>query len=100
LVFYPYEKDSVTKLFIFICNLKSNNRGNSEDQLNSGKILGSFLAENAIRCYNLENQSISGFIKTDEKYIKYIKILFSDCRPLPRTTKQVIERKFSKNNLT
>lgn len=87
LLFYPYEKEGVSKLFVFLCNLKSGNRSNNEDQLNSGKILGQFLAEHAIRCHNVEHQNTSGFIGFSEKDIKFIKILFSETKALKRTTK-------------
>ena len=87
LIFYPFEKKGESKLFIFVCNLKSGARGNNEDQLNSGKSLAQFLAQHAMRCCNFENSSTSGFIKFEDKDIKIIKILFSGAKPLKQPLK-------------
>lgn len=40
------------RLYVFICNMKSDEPGNVLDQFNSGEILGDFLIQTAIRCLN------------------------------------------------
>jgi hypothetical protein len=44
-----YEKKG--RLFVIICNLKSGNKGNSADQVESGKIFANFLVETAKRMF-------------------------------------------------
>lgn len=39
------------KLYIILCNLKSNSKGNSPDQLKAGKIFSEFIIQNVMRLF-------------------------------------------------
>lgn len=43
------------RLYVFVCNMKSDEPGNSVDQFNSGEILSEFLVQTALRCLNFWN---------------------------------------------
>ena len=47
MIFYPKEEKNT--LFVVLCNLKSKNKHNNDDQLESGRIFAQFLAETVKR---------------------------------------------------
>lgn len=57
-----YHKDTNKgnkKLYVIICNLKSEKAGNMDDQMLSGSILADFICKTAVRCHNSWNNSIN-----------------------------------------
>ncbi|MEK7432125.1 MAG: hypothetical protein AABZ74_03245 [Cyanobacteriota bacterium] len=74
-----YSKNDKDILYVFLCNLKSDNKGNSNDQLNSGEIFSDFIINTAKRYSNDDN------IKNIK--IKYQKIVFSSKLLSKGTTK-------------
>lgn len=55
------------KMYVFVCNLKSDKTGNLIDQFNSGAILGEFLIQTAIRCLNSWSSDKKGIEALDFK---------------------------------
>lgn len=64
LIFYPFMKDNVAKLYVIICNMKSGNRSNNHDQIQAGETFAKFIIATATR---IENKDCE---------IKFLKVLF------------------------
>jgi hypothetical protein len=70
LIFHARENSKgQPKLYIFVCNLKSDQAGNLIDQFNSGSIFGEFLVQTAIRCLNSWSSSKKGFDALDYRML-------------------------------
>lgn len=76
-IFYPFTKGKEIKLFVFVCNLKSNTTGNNKDQLLAGEDLGNYLVTTAIRCFNAENEGTAYKLRKD---VKFVKVLFDSSK--------------------
>ena len=95
ILFYPFEKRSGSKIYVFVCNLKSRNIANNDDQLKSGEFFSEFLIKTAIRCFNHDNASnpTNYDFKND---VKIKKVLFANlpnspkgyCKPSKRNQKE------------
>lgn len=76
LIFHARENSrGEPKLYIFVCNLKSDKAGNLIDQFNSGSIFGEFLVQTAIRCLNSWNSSKKGYETLDFKELLKEKVI-------------------------
>jgi hypothetical protein len=75
IVFYlTKSKKGNEKLYCIICNLKSEDKSNMEQQIKSGKIISEFIINTAIRCYNNWNSQIEKSKKfPEDKEIVIIK---------------------------
>ncbi len=68
LIFYVKKnRQEKETLYAIICNLKSGNKGNMEDQMLSGAALAEYLLQNAIRCHNFWNSNTKNFEELDYK---------------------------------
>lgn len=59
ILFYLKKTKKGEKLYVIICNLKSKNKGNMEEQMAAGSILAEFITKTAFRCHNNWNSSTS-----------------------------------------
>ncbi len=72
LIFYKHTtQQSGEKLYVVICNMKSGNSSNMEEQMKSGTILSEFILQTAIRCHNSWNSQTKTYIELD--YNKFVK---------------------------
>jgi hypothetical protein len=70
IVFYAVERNEKSFLYVFVCNLKSKNASNMEQQMLGGNDLAMYLLKTSIRYYNAINGSSKNFIEIDEKWLK------------------------------
>jgi hypothetical protein len=58
-------KKGGNKLYVIICNMKSKTKGNMEQQMSAGVILGEFIAKTAFRCHNNWNSQTGNQLTED-----------------------------------
>jgi hypothetical protein len=58
-------KKGGNKLYVIICNMKSKTKGNMEQQMSAGVILGEFIAKTAFRCHNNWNSETNNKLTED-----------------------------------
>ncbi len=54
-----------SKLYVIICNMKSKTKGNMEQQMLAGVILGEFITKTAFRCHNNWNSETNNKLTED-----------------------------------
>lgn len=91
LIFYTHTtKNRGEKLYVLICNMKSGNKGNMEDQLYSGNILADFLLQTAFRCHQFwyaqdnKNKFDADFQQFKRDYIIVKEIAIYSKAPVPK----------------
>ncbi len=65
LLFYLKKTRKNEKLYVIVCNLKSETKGNMEEQMAAGAILAEFITKTAFRCHNNWNSSTTNKLKED-----------------------------------
>lgn len=75
LIFYPFVKNNITKLYVIICNMKSGNPSNNSIQLQAGEDLAKFIIATANRFENKDCE------------IVFLKVLFWNKRIRKGTSK-------------
>lgn len=91
LIFYTHTtKNGGEKLYVLICNMKSGNKGNMEDQLYSGNILADFLLQTAFRCHhswhssNAEKKYMGDFSQFKNEFVVYKEVAIYSKVPLEK----------------
>lgn len=91
IIFWPKKNKAGDELlYIFVCNLKSHDIGNSPDQIESGKALADYILRTAVRCHNYWHSQKKAEHKVQFetfriKQVRVVSILFSmkDRRKMP-----------------
>lgn len=65
ILFYLKKTKKGSKLYVIICNMKSEGKGNMEQQLLSGNILAEFITKTAFRCHNNWNSETTNKLTED-----------------------------------
>ena len=65
LLFYLKKTRKNEKLYVIICNLKSETKGNMEEQMAAGAVLAEFITKTAFRCHNNWNSSTNNKLQED-----------------------------------
>jgi hypothetical protein len=60
------------KLYVLICNMKSKQKSNMQDQLKSGRILSEFILNTSIRCQDQWKSNQSGYVPMSSNELKSI----------------------------
>jgi hypothetical protein len=58
-------KKGGSKLYVIICNMKSKTKGNMEQQMLAGLLLGEFITKTAFRCHNNWNSETNNKLNED-----------------------------------
>jgi hypothetical protein len=73
------------KLHVFICNMKSGNRGTMDEQLRAGRILAEFLLQTSLRCHNSWHSNTSGYQRMEyeefrREYVEFREVAIANKR--------------------
>ncbi len=73
------------KLHVFICNMKSGNAANMDEQLRAGRDFAEYLLQTSIRCHNAWNENKAGYrrMNYDEfrrEYVEFREVAIANKR--------------------
>lgn len=105
LIFYTHTtKKGGEKLYVLVCNMKSDESGNMEDQLYSGYILADFLLQTAFRSHqswhssDAEKKYKGDFSQFKDKFVVYKEIAISSKYPINKGTSKVNAKPIEKRH--